>query len=354
MLPTSGTFNFQSISIELILREAFERIGIGAEIIEVQKWQSAKRIIDLLLLEWMNDGVNLWTLKTGFLPLNTGQAQYTLSNNILNVTQSLVRTSTRVLNGTAASSAGGDADNAFDGDSTTACTQTAPNGNISYDYGANTTNMLTFIGIQTNNTDLYNIVIEYSQDAVTWTELMVVPEQTFTAGVNVWMDVILPVTARAYRIRATAGTVLNIQEIYFNNNVYDLPMTGVSRTEYLDYPVKLLQGRPNSFYFNRQITPLLNIYPTPQSIYNCILYSYEEVIEDSGAFYTNTLAIPARFYPALIWGISYNLAVKYSPDKIPILKTEYNEAYMRATQYNAEDISYTINPDYSSFSSGGY
>jgi len=31
MLPTSGTFNFQSIQIELIIREAFEKVGIPGE-----------------------------------------------------------------------------------------------------------------------------------------------------------------------------------------------------------------------------------------------------------------------------------------------------------------------------------
>ena len=51
MLPTSGTFNFQSIQIELIIREAFERIGILGEFVEPQKLDSAKRSIDLLLLD---------------------------------------------------------------------------------------------------------------------------------------------------------------------------------------------------------------------------------------------------------------------------------------------------------------
>ena len=66
MLPTSGTFYFQSIQIELVIREAFERIGILGEFVEPQKLDSAKRSIDFLLLEWMNKSINLWTLESSF------------------------------------------------------------------------------------------------------------------------------------------------------------------------------------------------------------------------------------------------------------------------------------------------
>jgi len=77
-MATSGTYNFQSVQVELLIREAYERIGILGEFVEPQKLDSAKRSIDLLLLEWMNKSVNLWTLETAVLTLVQGQAQYIL------------------------------------------------------------------------------------------------------------------------------------------------------------------------------------------------------------------------------------------------------------------------------------
>src|SRR4051812_24239627 len=171
MLATSGTFNFQSVQIELIIREAYERIGISGDMIEPLKLESAKRSIDLLLLDWMNKSVNLWTLRTAYLGLVTGQGQYTLSETVSNIFQVNLRTSTRQLNGTPASSSGGVAANAFDGNPLTACIQNAANGNISYDYGAGVTQQVNFVGVRSNQTRTYTLAVETSLDNVNWTVL---------------------------------------------------------------------------------------------------------------------------------------------------------------------------------------
>ncbi len=269
MLPTSGTFNFQSIQIELIIREAFERIGILGEFVEPQKLDSAKRSIDFLLLEWMNKSVNLWTLESSYLPLVTSQTQYTLPVTVSNIIQANLRTSTRQLNGLANSSNGGVAAEAFDGNPLTACTQNAQNGNISYDYGVGETQQINFVGIQSNVDTTYNIIVESSVDNMNWLTLIASSSLNFVKGVNVWFDVPIPIDARAYRIRETAGATLDIEEIYFNNNILDIPISNVSRYEYFTYPNKKLEARPSVYYLDRQITPILNLWPTPSNEYNC-------------------------------------------------------------------------------------
>jgi len=173
MLPTSGTFNFQSIQIELIIREAYERIGILGEFVEPQKLDSAKRSIDLLLLEWMNKSTNLWTLETSYLSLVTSQIQYTLPVAVSNIIQANLRTSTRQLNGVPASSNGGVAAQAFDGNPLTACTQNAQDGNISYDYGVGVTQQINFVGVQANEDIIYNILVESSVNNIDWLPLIV-------------------------------------------------------------------------------------------------------------------------------------------------------------------------------------
>ena len=204
MPSTSNTFNFQSIQVELLIREAFERIGILGDFVEPVKLDSAKRSINLLLLDWMSKSINLWTLQGAYLPLVTGQRQYSLPNTVSDVIQANLRTSTRQLNGTAGTSDGGVAINAFDGDPTTSCTQVGLDGNISYDYGVNATQQINFIGIQSNTTTLYTIYVDSSVDNATWTTLFAIPAQTFTAGVIIWADVPSPVNTRSYRIRETA------------------------------------------------------------------------------------------------------------------------------------------------------
>lgn len=345
MLPTSGTFNFQSIQIELIIREAFERIGILGEFVEPQKLDSAKRSIDLLLLEWMNKSINLWTLEISYLPLVTAQVKYTLPVTVSNIIQANLRTSTRQLDGVAASSNGGIAAEAFDGNPLTACTQNAANGNISYDYGMGETQQINFVGVQSNVDRTYNLIIESSVNNIDWLPLITLSSLAFVKGVNVWFDVPTPIDARAYRIRETAGAILDIQEIYCNNNILDTPISNVSRYEYLAYPNKRLQGRPSIYYLNRQITPILNLWPAPSNQYNCLQYSYKQMIQDAGAFYTNALEIPSRFYPALIWGLSYQLALKYNPQVAGAFKGEYEQSFNLATISDSESVNISIRGD---------
>lgn len=350
MPSTSGTYDFQSIEIELIIREAFERIGIAGELIEFQKLESAKRSIDFLLLEWMNKTVNLWTIQGEYLPLLPGKSQYLLSNTVSSIIQANLRTSVRQLNGipqtntgnTYDNNGGGVAGNAFDGNPTTSCTQNAMNGNISYDYGADITQQINFVGIQSNVDRVYQIVIEYSQDTVNWNNLLTLDSQPFQVGVTIWFDIPQPVDARTYRIRETGGATLSIQEIYFNDTVRDLVISPVSRDDYLTYPNKKIQGRPNIFYFDRQMSPLLNLYPVPLAQYNCLFYSYKKMIQDTGDLYTYAAQIPSRFYPCLIWGLSWQLALKYNPQLTGMMQAEYEKSFSLATIEDSESTSINI------------
>jgi hypothetical protein len=356
-MATSGTYNFQSVQIELLIREAYERIGILGEFIEPQKLDSAKRSIDLLLLEWMSKSINLWTLETAYLPLIQGQGQYILPSYVSDIIQVNNRISTRQLGGLALTNGAVDdngavAINAFDGNSLTACVQADPNGNISYTY--ENSQAISFIGLQSNTTALYSIIVEVSANGMDWIELFSIPPQTFTKGVITWIDVPVVTSAESYRIRETAGATLSFQEIYFNNNINDTAISNVSRYEYLSFPNKQLQGRPNIYYLDRQIIPVLNIWPVPSNIYNCISYSYKKMIQDvgsAGAVYTNNLEIPARFYPALVWGLSWMLAIKYKPEIAQMFQAEYDRSFSIATGEDTEGNTIRI---YASYDNYGY
>ena len=341
LLPTSGTYNFQSIQIELLIREAFENIGIFGEFVESQKLDSAKRSIDFLMLEWMSKSVNLWTLEYDYIPLVTSQAQYTLPEPLSDIVQINLRTSTRQLNGTPATNGTDGANpaaNAFDGNPNTYCNADQNNAWISYDYGAGVTQQVNFVGLQPHNdtTDApITARIEYSQDNISWNTLYAFPLLSFTPGVIQWFDIPTPVNARAYRIYAP-GNTLQLEEIYFNNNTYDMPISEVSREEYFTYPNKQLQSRPSVYYINRLITPILYIWPVPSSNYNCMQVSYKEMIQDAGN-YTNTLQIPARFYPALVNGLSWKLAIKFNPQSAQMFQVEYEKSFNIATIEDSEN-----------------
>lgn len=344
---TSGTYNFQSVEVELLIRDAFEQIGVLPEFITPQKLESARRSINLLLLEWMNKTTNLWTIQSEFLSLNEFQIKYSLEKYVLDITELNLRTSNRELSGIPESSNGGIALNAFNGDNATACTQDAADGNISYNYGVGNTQKITFIGVTSNDDTEYSLAIEYSLDNADWKNLKTIPKQLYKKGKLVWFDITAPVNAQAYRIQETGGATLNIQEIYFNNNVLDTVISGVSRDEYLQMPQKNITGRPSIFYFDRTITPSLYIWPAPTQYYNAIDYSYKKAMQDVG-LYTNTLEIPARFYPALVAGLSFKLALKFNNQIAEMLNQEYQNIFNLATVEDSEDVIFSINQGWSS------
>jgi hypothetical protein len=376
-MATSGTYNFQSVQTELLIREAYERIGILGEFVEPQKLDSAKRSIDLLLLEWMSKSVNLWTLETAYLTLVPGQGQYILPSYVSDIIQVNSRTylgggdiiivnnrayrrqlgGSALTNGEAANDENAVALNAFDGNSLTACIQAENNGNISYSYAVDT--VISLIGLQSNTNTFYSIIVEVSQNVLddnSWVELFAITPQIFTQGVIKWIDVPITTSAKSYRIRETGGATLSLQEIYFCtsvDNTIDTPIANVSRYEFLSFPNKQLPGKPNIYYLDRQITPILNFWPIPDTTYY-ISYSYKKMIQDVGsvgAVYTNNLEIPARFYPALVWGLSWMLAIKYKAEKAPMLQAEYERSFQLATDEDTERDTIRI---YASYDNYGY
>lgn len=376
MATTSGTYNFQALENDELITECFERIGISGEQLVPVQMNSARRSLNLLLLDWMSKGTNLWTLKSDYLSLNQGQGSYSLSSTVTDIQQVSLRTFTRQLNGIAQSNTantydgngGGDAADAFDDDFNTSCEQDDANGNISYSYsvgGINSPQIINFVGIRSNITGTYNIKIETSNDNVTWTLLLELLERQYLKNDTAWFDIPTPVTALTYRIREIGDATLNIQELYFVNNITDFVMSPVSRDTYYSFSQKFLAGRPSTYYFDksllpklnseidptneyRMLSPRLNIWNTPANEYKVLWYSYVQIMQDAGGFY-NVAAIPSRLYPALCAGLTYMLAVKYNSAAAMECKQEYEQIFAQATANDSENVDITIRTDTSEY-----
>ena len=87
-MTISGTAVFD-LSINEAIDEAFERIGIEAR--AGYEYRSARRSLSLMLLEWSNRGLNLWTVSERILPLVSGVGQYTLGSDIVDVIEQMVQ-----------------------------------------------------------------------------------------------------------------------------------------------------------------------------------------------------------------------------------------------------------------------
>ena len=132
-------------------------------------------------------------------------------------------------------------------------------------------------------------------------------------GVNLW-------TVKQNTITLTEGQgqetltadVVDILEVVLRRDNTDYEISRLSRGEYLDLPNKTTKGRPSQFFFDRQITPVINLWATPENSTDQIVYYYVQRIEDADAL-VNTTDMPFRFYPCMVAGLAYYLAVKRAP-----------------------------------------
>jgi hypothetical protein len=65
------------------------------------------------------------------------------------------------------------------------------------------------------------------------------------------------------------------------------------------------------------------------------------MMQDVGAYF-ETIDVPAKLYPALIWGLTWQLALKFKPEMAEMLEGKYEQAFRIATTEDSEDVPLTI------------
>ena len=145
--------------------------------------------------------------------------------------------------------------------------------------------------------------------------------------------------------------VIDILSAVVRRNTTDFSMSRISRDTYLSTPSKATTGRPTQFFLDRQITPNLKIWPTPENSTDTIVYDALTRIQDADSP-TNTVEIPFRFYPCLTAGLAYYISMKKAPDRIQLLKSVYEEEFERAMGEDRDRSSFTVTPQLSFYKVG--
>jgi len=88
-MATATTNNF-NLDIAEAAEEAFELAGL--EMRTGYDLRTARRSIDLMMLEWANRGLNLWQVESGSTTLTAGTATYTLDADTIDLLEHHLRT----------------------------------------------------------------------------------------------------------------------------------------------------------------------------------------------------------------------------------------------------------------------
>jgi hypothetical protein len=200
-MATSGSRDF-NLDVGEVIEEAYERCGL--EVRTGYDARTARRSLNLMFADWANRGLNLWTVKQGTITLTQGQAQETLTDDVV---------------------------------------------------------------------DLLDVVVR--------------------------------------------------------RNGTDFEVERISRGEYATLPNKTTQGRTSQYWLNRQIDPVINLWAVPENSTDQLIYYYVRRIEDADSL-VNTTDMPFRFFPCMVAGLAYYMAMKRAPERVQLLKTVYEEEFQRA------------------------
>ena len=137
--------------------------------------------------------------------------------------------------------------------------------------------------------------------------------------------------------------IIDILSVVVRRSGTDFSMTRISRDTFINLPNKTSTGRPTQYFLDRQITPNLKLYPTPENSTDVIVYDALTRMQDADT-QVNTLEIPFRFIPCLTAGLAYYIAMKRAPDRIQVLKTVYEEEFERAMAEDRDRSAFNVTP----------
>jgi hypothetical protein len=163
-------------------------------------------------------------------------------------------------------------------------------------------------------------------------------------GLNQW-------TIRQRTQSLTSGTseydlgtdVIDILNAVIRRSSTDFTISRISRDQFINIPVKSTSGRPSQYFLDRQITPKLKLWATPENSTDTFVYDALTRIQDADT-QVNTMEVPFRFYPCLTAGLAYYIAMKRAPDRVQLLKAMYEEEFERASAEDRDRSNLSLTP----------
>jgi len=167
-------------------------------------------------------------------------------------------------------------------------------------------------------------------------------------GLNLWTveEATLSLSQGDTELNLPTDTVNVLEAVIRQDSegtITDVYIERISREDYLNVPDKTSQARPSQFYVERANTPKVYFYPAADQTYTFVYYRIRR-IQDAGV-YTNDADVNFRFLPCLASGLSYQLSLKFAPERTQGLKAIYEEDFNRAATEDRDTASVQFVPD---------
>jgi hypothetical protein len=293
MATTSGVSSF-NLDLSELVEEAFERAG--GELRTGYDLRTARRSLNIMFADWANRGINMWTIEQGTIDLIQGQNTYALPVDTVDLLEHVIRTG----------------------------------GNV-----ASTQADLTITRISVSTYATIPNKIQQARPIQVWVQRYNGQQSptglTLNGGIN--------------------ATVTQITL----NSVVGLPATGFIKVDsevinygYIDGNTlyNCFRGQDNTTAASHstsavvywQQLPAVTVWPTPDGAqtYQFVYWRLRRTQDIGGG--VNVADVPFRFIPCMAAGLAYYIAGKIPQgmERLPILKSQYDEAWELAAQEDHE------------------
>jgi hypothetical protein len=286
-MTTSGSTAF-NLEFRDIAEEAYERCGI--EIRSGYDLRTARRSMNLLLIEWSNRGVNLWTVEQGQIPMVTGQGLYPLPTDTVDLMDMVIRQN---------------------------------NANTSNQIDINISRIAepTYMSIPNKLTTGRPIQVYVNRQSGNENATSNLLSGNISATNT-------SITLSSTGNLSTVGFIKIDSETIGYSNIVGNTLTNCYRGQNGTTAVAHVSGAT----ITKQNLPCINVWPTPNPPGDQYMFVYYRLrrMQDAGEGGAYEQDIPFRLIPCTVAGLAYYLSMKkpeVSPDRIAMLKADYEQQW---------------------------
>jgi hypothetical protein len=329
-------FNMEQVSVDKIINHALRRCGLTTPQNEPEIILLAKDNLEYTLLDMNNKGVPIYLVQKVLQGFQPQKWIYNLPTD----TYDIFNTNWRQFNQVNAVASGG-VDPQFLTDS-------------NWHTWGYTTDQFTLLSSQPIYFDNFGLCffeqqtvqlkLEVTLDFLTWTEVISYPLQTYTDGQWIWYDMDNPLYGVAMRVTTVTGATLSLRGFVSGdpNSAYEQATAKMNRDDFFSLPQKGIIGSPINYYFQKTITPQLQLWQSPPQS-NCfnwlyVMYVLKAPIAENMSL-PASIQTPKWYVDSIIWGLAAKMAWELpnvSPERVNMLMQQKDAAIELAGSANAD------------------
>lgn len=324
-MATSGTVSTTTFNTLKVVDQAFLRCRMPSQAVTAEMHDNAKNTLYLLLSEMANYRTPSWCIKKAVLPMTESHAAVTLPVGAVSVLNVNYRSTTEI--------------------EATALLEDVMEFSVMFTDAATPLTVELGFAILPDE----GVVFQVSDDNAVWTTVGRLVEPALSRQ---WVDLDSPAAGLYFRV--VAETAFEVNTLSVHNTPREIPLGSINRDNYTAFPDKSFTGRPVNYWFQRDTTPKLNLWPSPntesQDSAQLVVW-YHRHIMDVGTL-QESLEVPQRWLEAIISQLALRLA-EQNPQVdmgvIPILANRAMTALNMAWEGDNDGSSTFYQPNISAY-----